>query len=326
MKGSSANLRHFVVAAAALIMAGCATAPEPPPVEPEPEPIVVVEPDPEPIPIEPPVEPDPEPLELPGPPAVAIVLTSRQPAYEAVALELGKRLENYTIYDISDKSQPPITAFRLINDSESGAVIAIGLRAAKSSIAMSETPVVFTQVFNYQDHGLITENSRGVSAIAPLKAHLDAWQEIDPNISRIGAIIGKGHEDLVAEAKLAAEERGMQLIIHEVSSDQEALYHFRRTIRNIDAFWLFPDNRVLSARSLNEILTQARQRQVPVSVPNESLLSLGAAISVSTVASDIASTIVDIIRMIEAGRIADVPSVSPLSETRVVVNKQVAMN
>ena len=71
----------------------------------------------------------PEPLPRPAAPTplpeVAIVLTSRQPAYEQVANELGAMLEKFTIYDISDRSQPPVTAFRQINDSESKAEFAL---------------------------------------------------------------------------------------------------------------------------------------------------------------------------------------------------------
>ncbi len=259
----------------------------------------------------------PEPL--PEPPTVAIALSSRQPAYEAVARELSNLLEEYAIYDLSDRSQPPVTAFRLINDSDAGVVVAIGLRAARSSIAMSDTPVVFSQVFNYHEHELLSENSRGVSSLAPLTAHVAAWKEFDPNITKIGAIIGEGHDELIAEALEAAERHEIQLEIQVVTSDQEALYHFRRMVRDIDGFWLFPDNRILSARSLDAILEQANQRRVPVAVTHEPLLTLGASLSVSAVAEDIAQTIVNVVREIEAGRIENVPLISPLSEARIVI-------
>ncbi len=101
------------------------------------EPVVEETPEPE-IPLIPaPVDPTPDPIvpePLPEPPTVAIALSSRQPAYEAVARELSNLLEEYAIYDLSDRSQPPVTAFRLINDSDAGVVVAIGLRAARSSI------------------------------------------------------------------------------------------------------------------------------------------------------------------------------------------------
>lgn len=256
----------------------------------------------------------PEPTKLPP---VAIVLTSGQPAYADVARELTQRFENYEIYDLSDRSRPPVTVLRLINDSDTGAVVAIGLRAAQSSVAMSNSPVVFSQVFNYQDYNLLTDHSRGVAAIAPLDAQIAAWKQADPTITRIGAIIGPGHDDLIAEAKRAAEQNGMELLMRVVQSDQETLYNFKRMVRDIDGFWLFPDNRILSRRALLQIMDDAKHQQVPVLVTNESMLRIGASISVSSVASDIAETITNVIRQIQAGNIRQVPLITPLSEIRV---------
>ncbi len=262
----------------------------------------------------------PEPPRLP---AVAIVLTSSRPAYADVARELTLKFDNFEIFDLSDDSRPPVTILRLINDSDPGAVVAIGLRAAQSSVAMSTKPVVFSQVFNYQDHDLVTENSRGVAAITPLAAQKSAWKKIDPEISRIGAIIGKGHEDLIAEAELAAQRHGLELQLQVTSSDQETLYVFKRMIRDIDGFWLFPDNRILSRRALQQIIDEAQRRHVPILVPNASMLQMGASISVSSVAADIAKTITNIIRQIQAGKLAEVPPISPLSEILVQTNDSI---
>jgi ABC-type uncharacterized transport system substrate-binding protein len=253
-------------------------------------------------------------------PSVAIVLTGTQPAYTDVARELTERLQDYDIYDLSDGSRPPISVLRLINDSNTGAIVAIGLRAAQSSVAMAAVPVVFSQVFNFQDHKLITENSRGVAALAPLDAQIAAWREVDPNIARIGAIVGEGHDDLIGEAQLAAQAQGIELRVQVTHSDQETLYFFRRMIRDIDGFWLLPDNRVLSGRVLQQMLTEASQQQVPVSVPSESMLQMGATVSMTTVASDIAETIVKVIRQIRAGNLNSVPPITQLSEIRVLSN------
>lgn len=253
-------------------------------------------------------------------PSVAIVLTGTQPAYADIAKELTDRLDDYQIYDLSDRSQPPISVLRMINDGNTGAVVAIGLRAAQSSVAMSESPVVFGQVFNYQDHELLTGNSRGVAALAPLDAQIAAWKEIDPALARVGAIVGEGHDDLIKEAKRAAEAHGIDLRIKTSRSDQETLYFFRRMIRDIDGFWLFPDNRVLSGRVLQQMLTEANQQHVPVNVPGESFLSLGATISMTTVAADIAETIIKVIRQIRAGNLSRIPPITQLSEIRVVTN------
>jgi ABC-type uncharacterized transport system substrate-binding protein len=312
---SAGKSARYGILLAALAFSGCSTLyPETEPVADSPE--VVVEPPLETIEIRP-LHRVPAPAPLPP---VAIVLTNTQPAYAEVARELTSRFRNYEVYDLSDRSQPPITVLRLINDSNTGAVVAIGLRAAQSSVAMAEAPVVFSQVFNYQDHDLLTDNSRGVAALAPLDAQLAAWQNIDPTISRIGAIVGEGHDELIAEAELAAERHGIELRVKVTHSDQETLYFFRRMIRDIDGFLLIPDNRILSGRVLQQMLTDASRQQVPVAVPNESMLQMGATISISTVASDIADTIVRVIRQIQAGDLISVPPITQLSEIRVETN------
>ncbi len=309
--------------AGVLLLHGCALfESEPEYVEPEPEVVEIPEPvveapapAPEPAPEPPAVAPPPPPRQ------VAIVLSSRQPAYEDVASELSARLDDVAIYDLDDRSQPPVVAFRQINDSRTDAVVAIGLRAARSSVAMSQVPVIFSQVFNYGDHGLVTENSRGVSALPPLDAHLAAWKKLDPTLARVGIIIGSGHESLRAEAEVAAQDYGVELQIREAGSDQETLYHFKRMIHEIDGFWLFPDNRILSPRVLTELLQQANRRHVPVAVSNDAMLQLGATISVSTVAADIAATILQMLERIRAGQIDALPPLTELSEVRVVTNE-----
>jgi len=313
------GLERLAAAVAALVLSACATTYPPVaelPVADQPE--IVVE---EPLAT---IEVTPK-LRLPRPPglpSVAIVMTSAQPAYAEVARELVRHFRKYDIYDLSDEKRPPVSLLRLINDSDSSAVIAIGLRAAQSSVAMAEAPVVFSQVFNHQDHELLGKNSRGVAALAPLDAQIAAWKRIDPTLTRIGAIVGEGHDALIAEAEIAAERHDVKLRVQIAHSDQETLYFFRRMIRDIDGFWLLPDNRILSGRVLQQMLTDANRQHVPVAVPNESMLAMGASISMTTVAADIARTIVDIVRKIQAGNLVLVPPMTQLSEIRVATNDE----
>ncbi len=315
----TARLYCCAILIVSLAVSGCSLLyPEPIPEEP----VVVIEPLPPVEPEEPPpavvvIAPKPNPL-----PPIAIVLASSQPAYADVANELASNFNHSEIYDLSNDLRPPVSILRAINDSDSRMVVAIGLRAARSAVAVSDKPVVFSQVFNYQEHGLVTENSRGVATVPPLAAQLAAWKAFDPGLEKVGAVIGEGHEDLISEAKLAAERHGIALSIHVTHSDQETVYFFKRMVRDIDGFWLFPDNRVLSRRALQQIMEDAERHQVAVMVPSESMLQIGASISAS-VASDIAATITKVVRQIEAGQIAKVPAITPLSEIRVEFNDTV---
>jgi ABC-type uncharacterized transport system substrate-binding protein len=306
---STRTLSRCAALLAVLAISGCSSfTPQNEPVS-EPEIVVPVKVEPQKI---------AKPPAPPRLPPVAIVLTSSQPAFLDVANALTRHLDDFRVFDLSDGSQSPVSVLRVINDSDSGTVVAIGLRAAKSSVAMADTPVIFSQVFNHQDHGLLTANSRGVAPLAPLNAQLAAWIRVDPTISRIGMIIGEGHDDLITEAQLAAQKQKLELRVRIAHSDQETLYLFRRMAQDIDGFWLFPDNRVLSSRSLQQILESARLRRVAVAVPNESMLAMGGTISMGTRAEDIAATIARIIRTIHSDGLQAVPDISPLSSVDVV--------
>jgi ABC-type uncharacterized transport system substrate-binding protein len=238
-------------------------------------------------------------------------------------VELANYFADHKLYDLGNESLPPVAVLRSINDTNVTVVVAIGLRAAQSSVAMSNVPVVFSQVFNHQDDDLLKPNSRGVASIAPLEAQLAAWKRVNPTISRIGLIIGEGHDDLLADAEMAAARHDIELEIRIAHSDQETLYLFRRMIRDIEGFWLFPDNRILSARVLNQMFEDANRHKVPLVVPNEAMLQMGAAMSISTVAADIAATIARLVRRIQSGEIDALPPMTPLSEVRVAINDKV---
>ena len=304
---------------ASLLLVGCATAP--PPAEPEPVKPPVHAPEPPVRAPSPPPQPEPPPPPA-APPAIAVVLTNRSTAYEQVATALAALFEDISIYDLSDKSQPADTAFKLINDSDADAVVAIGLKAATTSVVFAAAPVIFSQVFNYQDYELLKPTSRGVSAIAPLDAQLRAWKDLQPTLSRVGLVLGPGHDTLIEDAELAADRHGVILDIAVAHSDQEALFYFKRMVQDIDGFWLLPDNRVLSARVLREMIGQANRRGVAVLVPSRSMLSMGASISVSTVAADIAARIRDIVGEIDEGNLEAVPPITPLTEVLVETNDE----
>ncbi len=57
-----------------------------------------------------------------------------------------------------------------------------------------------------------------------------------------------------------------------------------------------------------------------MNVPSESMLSHGAVVSMSSLASDIAETIVELVRQIQAGKLARIPPITQLSEMRVRTN------
>jgi ABC-type uncharacterized transport system substrate-binding protein len=254
---------------------------------------------------------------------VAIILSDRKPAYENVAIELGKLLQDYSIYDLTDKSLTPRGVFSNIADFDAGLVIAIGLRAATVANAYSQVPVVFCQVFNVSDIDLRSENLKGVAALPPLAMQVAAWQDLNPGLQHIGAIVGNGHEELLDEASRAAESAGLRLHHRIARSDRETLYMFNRLTPDIDGFWLFPDNRILSPSVLRQMLSYASRHRVQVAVFNPALLDFGAALSATAVDSDIAETVVSVAHRVMRGDGESIPTVTPLNEIIVQTNDAV---
>jgi ABC-type uncharacterized transport system substrate-binding protein len=309
-----------------LALSGCALVlPEAPPSAPAtpPEPKPVAEPPP---PVEaPPVVGRAPLIESPAEPQpvsarVAIVMTNPQPAYKNVAAELAAWLDDYSIYDLSDRSRSPRQVFAVIERSEVQYVVAVGLQAAKVARSFATVPVIFSQVFNVSENDLVSDKIRGVAMLPPLDLQVEAWRKMDPNIRNVGAILGEGHEDLIAEAEQAMSERGIEFHHAVARSDRETLYHFKRLIRDIDGYLLFPDNRILSREVFTEIMSDAARHRIQVAVFNESLLKHGATFSASATDSNIAGRITIALNEIEKGNIEDVAPLTPLSEIRIQTN------
>jgi len=323
-------LRMMIVRSSAVLLlialSGCATLPPTPP-EPvattEPDPLPLPEPTPEPLPEPPPiVEPAPVlPVEPPNiEPLIAVVISDRTPAYVEVSVALDKYLNHYEVYDLSDRSLSHQDAFAAITASEASAVVAVGLAAAQAAKEHSSIPVVIGQVFNVNDNDLLADNIKAVAVLPPIDLQIDAWRDLDPMLRNVGAILGPGHEDLIAETEKAMNENGIKFHYAIAESDRETLYLFNRLVRDIDGYILFPDNRILSRSVLTEMMSSASRRHVQVAVFNEPLLAYGAAFSAGTLVADIASTITRILEEILSGNIDSVAPLTELSEIDLQTN------
>ncbi len=270
---------------------------------PRPAPAPVVEPEPA-VPVEDRLE-------------AAVILSSRADAYVDIANALVDELGPIDIYELTDKSLTPAEMVESIRSSGAEVVIAIGFRAATFAAGIEDVPVVVSQVFNVNDIDLQSGNVKGVSVLPPLDLQIEAWRAMNPNLSSIGAILGPGHELLLQEAEQTAAANGVRFQYRLAQSDRETLYLFTRLVPDIDGFWLFPDNRILSTTVLRQMLTYASRHRVQVAVFNDSLLSLGATISATSVDADVAETIVRVANRLLEKDVASMPNVTGLSEIEI---------
>ena len=270
------------------------------------------------------VVPAPPPEPQPERHRIAILLSDNVPTYEAIADQIVRRApENeYKILNLDRNPELPASALVSIDQFDPDKLVAIGLSAARAGQKVPDVPMVFCQVFNYQDHNLISLKAKGIKFLPPFSLQLEIWKELSPNLRKVGLIIGPNQEELVAEIRQAAEQFQVELLTETVQSDKEALYAFKRLTAQIQGFWLLPDNRVLSPTVLREMVSYGRKHGNQTVVFSPQLLSLGADISFSSNDADVADAVLRVLSNAADEELSG-PSMTSLTTLRAEINPDV---
>ena len=287
----------------------------------------VVEPVPEPAPPPPPApELAPEPEPEPEPIAIAILSSGDQAEYESVRLALTSLADEAHVSSWSLLGTPGRVESTLAEIRESGAsnVIAIGMLAARAARQLDDAKVVFCQVFNYRQQGLLSGARQGVETIPDLGAAIELWKQMDPDLKTIGVITGAGHEARIAAAKAAFAGHEVDLLHLVTTSDKETHLEFQRMLPEIDGYWMFPDNHVLSSATIREVMALARRSRIGVLANDPRFHQVGAFISAADVPDEIARVAYSILN--EARDTDQFPdsSMSPLRESTITIRADIA--
>lgn len=301
---------------------------------PEPEPPAAAPaPAPEPIPpradpvVEAPAPSEPR-LGMPPPPAepkpVLVVLPPQAEAFSSVLPELEAELSARELAPTTVRLDAlPTAAASSAADRPTPLVIAVGTAATRAALERRLGAfVVFCQVTDVDFDA--APNAYGVDSTPPLDLQLKAWRRLDPTLRTIAAVLGRDETLLAARARDAAAAQGLALELRLASSDQEAIYHFKRIAADVDGLWLLPDNTVLSPRAIREMLEHAAARGVQSLVFTPSLLEWGAVLSVTATDLDLARTLAGVVDVLADGRGDALPPITPLTELEARVNVQAA--
>lgn len=246
-------------------------------------------------------------------------------AYTRVASELQKHLGGRAqIYSLKGDPGKGSQLIGEIQRSAAPQVVAIGLLAARAARTLSDKQVIFCQVFDYADPGLIQPWMKGVSMLPRFDEGFRVWKELDPRIERIALITGPNREQLVAEALAAGSDQGIEVVHRLVHTDKEMLHAFKDLAPDIQGLWLLPDNHVLSKGVIRSIMSHGVRQSKEVMVFSPSLLSIGGLISLHIDEADVASRVLE--RLQEAYGRVDVPGpdVVSLTKMRIQINAGMA--
>jgi hypothetical protein len=287
----------------------------PAPVEPAPEPKAAVKP-----PARRPIRSVAAP-EAPPPARVVVLLPQNDSGFERTlpALEAQLTLRGFDVTAV--ESHAALYVLPAPKAGQQTFVIAVG-GEAEAVAKQLHVPTVFCHIAPL-DPVVEGADAHGVPALPPLALQLQAWKQLSPELSRVALILGPDRADTVAEAQRAADALAVSLVYRTASSDQEALYLFKRLAPEVDGLWLLPDNRVLSPRVIKAMLEQASRHKVQSLAFTPTLLEWGALLSVSSTPQNLAWTLAEVVSGL-ASSPADVPALTPLSEVALEINETAA--
>ena len=306
---------------ALIVASGCRRRPGPVQTEPVEDPPVVEEvfeaPEPEP-------EPEPAPVPPPPPVRVTVLVSDELPHYQYVGDELVRQAgsDNVSVYSLAGSEARAAQILDEIGGPEN--VLAVGLLAAKAAERLPESKVVFCQVFNYHENGLPGEGVCGIEMMPHLAHAVELWTDLDPELKRIGVITGPGQARRLARASAELREHDIDLVYRVTNSDKETLLEFQRLLDEIDGYWMFPDNRVLSSSTIREIMALSKRNRIGVLANDPGFHQIGALICAASEPAEIAA---EAWAMFENARDLtrfEASSVEPLSRCSVTIREDVA--
>lgn len=259
------------------------------------------------------------------PPHVVILVSEDIPAYSEVAKALAKLLgKRASIQMLSSSLMDNMKAIANLKNDDNVQIVSIGLNAAIAAKTLTENQVIFCQVFNFQDYGLLSPNHKGVSMMTSFSKTFSTWRSLSINAIDIGVISGPGFDDVMQTAKAAAISQGFRLHHETVNSDKEFQYAFKQISAKVQGFWMIPDNRVLSENILRDLMTYSVRNGKQVAVFSDELLKLGGLFSIQSNYRDIAQQVYDRLEQAQSQDTVPGPDIVYLEKQELRINAVMA--
>lgn len=142
-------------------------------------------------------------------------------------------------------------------------VFTIGPEAAKfAGEQLNNLPVVYSMLLHPQP--LAGSNSTWVSLEIPVRSRLERVRRLLPRARRVGVIYSPESAALFREVAQGCAALGLQATGKQIESGRELPEAFADMAPRIDLFFMLPDTRVFSPRSIEYLLVEGLKNRVPV--------------------------------------------------------------
>lgn len=229
-----------------------------------------------------------------SPPQVVIFVSDDIPAYSEVAKALTGHLgPRSSVFYLPGSRLENLKTIARFKNAEHTQFVSVGLNASIAAKSLANRQLVFCQVFNHQDYGLLSSRHKGVSMLPSPNRIFNTWRAFSPDLTDIGIITGPGFGELIQSAHSAARAYGFTLHHKTVKSDKEYQYAYKKMNREVQGYWVLPDNRILSEHILRDIMNFSVRNSKQVAVFSDELLKLGGLFSFGSDYHEIAHQVIE---------------------------------
>jgi putative ABC transport system substrate-binding protein len=190
---------------------------------------------------------------------------------------------------------------RKVRESNSVAVLAIGMDALNLAKTVKDVPVIYAMVPHTPAQAPESKPLSGVSMYIPPDRYIGSMIDVFPGTKRIGVISDPRYsEAYIKEATQSAQTRGIELVTKKASrpADIPALVDSMKD--KIDVYWMLPDATVINQETLKYLLLFSFQNKVPVFTFSRKYVEIGSAAGLYTAPFDMGVQAGEIARKIVA--------------------------
>ena len=175
---------------------------------------------------------------------------------------------------LSDYAEVDIV--RIVREDRPRLILAVGDAALAATRNIRSTPVVAVMSLAIHARKASQANLTGIGMFASPARYIDMF--VAMKARRVGVIHNPAKSGwYLKQARQAANEAGIELVVREVSAPREALGHLSALAGKVDALWMLPDSTAVTRETVEAYFNFGLKPSLPVVSFSANYLGLGAA-------------------------------------------------
>ena len=208
----------------------------------------------------------------------------------------------YTLYELAEEASRSASMQRL-KTAKPALVLSVGALATQLvQDTLDDVPTVFCMVPN--PYRFLTRGKKitGVSLDIPIEQQFATYKALVPTLRTLGTIADPHKTGAMArEASLAAGQLGLHLLAPTVTSQKEVPAAWRGLLGKIEAFWMLPDDTVITPDSFKFLLLETLKNNLPFLATSDIFVKAGALASLSPDYSEVGRQACHLTRQLQQG-------------------------